>query len=632
VRARRYLARLIEAGPRAAFRIAGSRLSGYAAYPQAVLGLARNHAGAAHRVPGFCWFWDREQVQWLHSPGGRAWMLAHADAPSTLERAKAYLAGRIALLGWGEVTLGTPVDWSTDAFTRAAWPRKFHKFVDVLQHAGKGDVKVPWELSRHHGLVWLAQAAILTADPRYAQHFRATLRAWCAENPFGIGINWTCSMEVAIRAINIALTANLLDPLLEDSDRAWIASRLREHELHLRLNPEVSDVNGNHWLFDLLGLAILSLVLHGRDSPRTRRAIGRFTQEVLAQFHADGGHIEHATSYHRLATEALVVFSIACERSGVDPGVPFRNVVQDALALLDAIFASPHLPLFGDADSGNLLVLGTQRGNHSRIALSLARHEDCAEGVWGFPGQPALPRVAEREMSIERFADFGLYVIRAAPFHVVIRCGTSGLRGRGSHDHNDQLSIWFAVGDTPLLVDCGTHNYTADAARHLLDLSTARHNTVQVNAAEQAPVVAGSITASVRAATARCTVFELEGRSACFAGVVECYGGQASSLAHERTIRLDVPGDGEACLSVVDRVLDHTGAAVEGIATWMISPRWSESAADHGQPAFESTHWLAKVECDALIAASGSSWSPEYGSEEPALALKSRFSGQRDAP
>jgi hypothetical protein len=60
---------------------------------------------------------------------------------------------------------------------------------------GGGDVKCIWELSRHH--ICSAGAGLLPRPNRVDAERLALLGIWIDENPNGIGINWTSSLEVA---------------------------------------------------------------------------------------------------------------------------------------------------------------------------------------------------------------------------------------------------------------------------------------------------------------------------------------------------------------------------------------------------------------------------------------------------
>ena len=64
---------------------------------------------------------------------------------------------------------------------------------------GNADVKYPWELSRSQHWITLAQAWQVTRDERFAREIANELKDFIEANPVGVGINWTCTMDVTLR-------------------------------------------------------------------------------------------------------------------------------------------------------------------------------------------------------------------------------------------------------------------------------------------------------------------------------------------------------------------------------------------------------------------------------------------------
>src|SRR5206468_1170855 len=179
------------------------------------------------------------------------------------------------------IATSVPPPWHSDVYRGIEWPLKFHKRIDCVRPDSECDVKVPWEISRMQFLPWLGQAWLISGNLVYVARLWDILRDWIIKNPPGYGVNWTSSMEVSIRAINIAAAANLVGACLTPAEDQWIRRILAEHYEHILFNLEFSDVNGNHFLFDLLGVAILSIALFGSETRRTRRYIQRVVAETL---------------------------------------------------------------------------------------------------------------------------------------------------------------------------------------------------------------------------------------------------------------------------------------------------------------------------------------------------------------
>jgi hypothetical protein len=83
------------------------------------------------------------------------------------------------------------------------------------------------------------------------------------------------------------------------------------------------------------------------------------------------------------------------------------------------------------------------------------------------------------------FPDAGTYVMRQDDLYLLCNTSGAGLYGRGSHGHNDALSIEVSACGVNFIVDPGTYVYSANLHERHLFRSTAYHSTVEVDGAEQ---------------------------------------------------------------------------------------------------------------------------------------------------
>lgn len=124
---------------------------------------------------------------------------------------------------------------------------------------------------------------------------------------------------------------------------------------------------------------------------------------------------------------------------------------------------------------------------------------------------------ATGEVGFAAFPDFGLYVFRSGALYLAVRCGP--VAGDGAHAHNDQLALelWLAGG--PVVLDPGTHLYTA------LPDERNRYRSVRAHFAPWVPGrepggLSDSLFALRDGARARCLYAGADG----FAGVHDGYG------------------------------------------------------------------------------------------------------------
>ena len=604
-RLRRYASRIAEAGYGTSMGILKSRLVGWVRFvPDHVSRLHMRFRGldgpsdAASGTNGgqpavmFECLWSQSLLATFRhgsvegAPGDwRRAAIARAD--DMLERG-------FPLLGWGRVRIDEFTAWDRDQRFDVAWPRSYHKLVDTVRAGETCDVKYPWELSRLQVLPVLGQAWVASSDVRYFERFWAILKGWVADNPVGFGVNWTCSMEVAIRAINIVVAANLFAAELTARQRALVVSTLRQHLRHISFNLEMSDVNGNHLLFDRLGLAFVSIALNGPRHARSHRYVELLNREISEQFHSDGVHLEHATSYQRLLLEGVALYVLALRRRGARVDEQLQLVATRAALFMASICDNDGgFPCFGDSDSGNVLVLGGQAGNQSTSALAAAvaagfltgeapraSCEAMAPWLSHIEGADPVATAGQGRPNDGRFRLFsfpsgGYYVARSQDLIVVLRAGATGLKGRGSHDHNDQLSFAVTAFGRPFLVDPGTRTYTESLKAHEQDLSSFSHNTVTVLGLEQGPIVAGSVTATVRQAKANCEEFRAVGQGgAIWRGRISAYHDRSSGISHSRSLTIHDDGRRSVSIEIEDEVRCSDSNECTGAAVFLLDPAW----------------------------------------------------------
>jgi hypothetical protein len=417
------------------------------------------------------------------------------------------LARRVKLLGSDSVELGPTIDWSRDFKSGVAWPRAFMRDIAYVDPQDASDVKVPWELSRLQWLMPAGQAYLLTGDERYAQAARATLESWIDANPYAGSVNWSVTMETALRLLSWTWLFHVFHGSSHWSDARFRERFLRTLYLHgdfTERHLEISDVNGNHCTADAAGLVFAGLFFGpGRDAPRwLARGWDLLVAELPRQVDEDGVDFEASAAYHRLVAELFLLPALYRRECGLDVPAAYRERLI-AMARFTAAYSRPDgsTPLWGDADDARALPLGGQALTDHRYlpglvgaAFDVPELRAAATGprdevYWlrgprdaaTLPG-PAGPAPVQRSAA---FPQGGVYVLRNAVDHVFVDCGPVGIAGRGGHGHNDCLGFEAVLDGVPLVSDCGAFLYTASFEERNRFRSTAYHNTPRVDGQEQ---------------------------------------------------------------------------------------------------------------------------------------------------
>lgn len=443
-------------------------------------------------------------ASWLPVTDADRSAVSSTQRQQILSEAERGLGRTVDLLGSGPIDLGSPVNWSMDYRTGLRWHKGFARRLELLDLSRPTDVKFPWELSRMQWLIPVGQAYLLTNDERYAVAVRKFIEEWIVANPYAYTVNWSVTMEVAIRTITFAWFFHAMKDSKSWADPGFQTRFLRMLYLHgdfIARNLERSDINGNHYTADAAGLVFAGLFFGEGNEPREWLRVGWkiLETEIEKQVYADGVDFEMSTAYHRLVMEMFLFSAFYWERSGLT--VPRRY--RTRLTLMAQFVAAytredGSMPLWGDADNGRVLPFGTQPLNDHRYLVRLValawdpvELRDLApsasgESDWWFgPDGIATQNAAPAMDSSVAFKTSGVYILRAPGDHIFIDCGPVGLGGRGGHGHNDCLSLEVVLAGKRLIVDSGTYVYSSSVDWRNRFRGTAFHNTPMIDSAEQ---------------------------------------------------------------------------------------------------------------------------------------------------
>jgi uncharacterized heparinase superfamily protein len=429
------------------------------------------------------------------------------DAPaSIIAAADRILMHEFDLLGSGPTQFGPRLPWHEDFKTRRVWPLRYSENFEVSEFDKPSDVKVPWELSRCQHFTRLGQAYWLTNDERYAREFVAEVSDWIDENPWGRGVNWVSTMDVALRAISWIWGFHFFAESRaceEPGFRSRLLRSLYLHGEHIATHLEQAPVNGNHYVSDGAGLVFLGCFFRSTRKGHAWRDNGRaiVIGEMQAQVSEDGVDFEASTAYHGLVLELfLTAYQLLGLNGETIPAAEWQRL--ERMCEFVEAYTKPNgrVPLVGDADDGCVQILGSHViGDHrhllstgavlfGRVDFKRAAGRLWHESFW-LLGPEAVDLFARLPEPIDprrskAFPAGGFFVLRDGDTHLFIDCGNVGMRGTGGHGHNDILSFELVLDGMPIVTDSGAYLYTASREWRNRFRSTAFHGTIQVDGEE----------------------------------------------------------------------------------------------------------------------------------------------------
>ena len=407
------------------------------------------------------------------------------------------------LAGFGTVTFHGENVWRRDPLTGKDWGLDYH--ADVVTYLNDGpDIRILWELNRFGHALTLARAYEASGDEALAETFFAQIESWLHQNPYGRGANWNCAMEVALRLVALlaafdifrhaeACTAERLGKILALFDR---------HGRFIFDNNEFTFVStSNHYLSDVAGLFWIGTMLPELADAAKWREFGlrEMLSEMDVQVLPDGADFESSTGYHRFVAELFLTSFLLAEKHGVEIPAEYRTKLKGMFRYLAALTRPDgRMPLIGDADGSQFLPIVNREGDEAAHLLALATiyfdepefkvtNEMPPEALWLF-GEKAerfeqMPLRAFAGSAV--FADAGAVVLRNEDLYLHLNASDCGVNGRGSHAHNDVLSVEVWAQGHEFIIDPGSYVYNLDRKERHRFRSTAFHSTVMVDSVEQ---------------------------------------------------------------------------------------------------------------------------------------------------
>lgn len=429
------------------------------------------------------------------------------------------------------------INWHKDFSSGYVWDSE-QIYLDVKVAPQQGvEIKIPRELSRFQHIGILASSP----SPEAGHEFIMEVLDWILANPYGYGVNWACTMDVGLRAINWIWGLRFFESTIKLYPEIFnkIITSIHQHGSFIENNLEYyKSSTGNHYLSNITGLIYVSSSFP--EFPESDRwllfGLQELNSEMKREVYKDGASHEGSTNYHRLVAELFVSSTALLERMPAERRKQLMQVnvkehsvrpvlktssktlfnLKGELAIMPRGFyeslsrmadfteslIKPNglVPQFGDNDSARVHKLCPNINYH------VNNHDHVVAAIRSLLGQKVL-----QEGSVDRFEanlitaglnlgldikaansnhsihhrNAGIAILNNQDVFLAVSCGQNGQNGRGGHNHNDKLSFELNILGLDLIVDGGCPVYTASPKTRNQFRGTRAHSTIIVNDVEQ---------------------------------------------------------------------------------------------------------------------------------------------------
>jgi hypothetical protein len=465
------------------------------------------------------------------------------------ERVQGIFQGDIPFFNAKNFSLGTKYDWITNPDSGFTYDINKH-WTEIESLGDDGDIKFVWEKSRF---------SYFYSIIRYDQHYQKDssqfiideILSWIEANPENKGPNYVCSQEISIRLLNWTFALMYYRDSAAITDKAFssIVQSIYVQAKHVYANINFSRiaVRNNHAITECFLLYFVGVMFPFFSEASKYKSVGNkyLIQELEFQFFDDGGYIQYAHNYHRVAIQVL---TWALHITKLNGDILSDKIYTKAQASINFIVNignkdTGNLPNYGNNDGA--LFFGLSSADYSDFrpqinALSYALNgtlvynnpESLEDTLWYNPSLNAADIEYSEVVIKNEFREYGFYILRNKDIKIIIRCGSH--KHRPSQADNLHIDVW--KGSENVLIDGGTYKYNTTKEELNFFMGTGSHNTVIL--ADENQMQRGGHFIWYHWTQSKSAELIESKEQITFSGEISCFYHLGKAIIHKRTVVL----------------------------------------------------------------------------------------------
>lgn len=349
-----------------------------------------------------------------------------------------------------------------------------------------GDIRYTWEINRHQYMPHLASLYIKTKDKKYFRQLEGAFEDWIKNNMFLKGVNWSSSMEIALRAYQWLIVLHILKDEQSDSFKVKVSRCILASIDYVMNNLSLYSSANNHLILEAAISSIIGLCFKDVYNQNWfEEGYSILKKEVKNQFHEDGVNKEQALHYQGFVTDMMLQYNSIVKKLEYAPIE--EDLISKSVEFMYMLNSKINYVDFGDSDDAKILTISSKKYNYYDYILSFASlyyKKDFSKNYKLYPeiylflneDYRQLQKVNQNYFNV--FSRGGYSIINYKRDTLLFDFGEIGFGNLAAHGHADALMVNYYRNNNPIFIDSGTYIYNIESKRRNYYRSTEAHNTL----------------------------------------------------------------------------------------------------------------------------------------------------------
>lgn len=358
-----------------------------------------------------------------------------------------------------------------------------------------GDIRYTWEMNRHQFMPYLASLYLKTNDEKFLNLLEKHFNDWIEYNKFLKGVNWSSSMEIALRAYQWLIVLFLLKDVAAIQLKDKLCKAIIISIEYVMKNLSLYSSANNHLILEATISSIIGYCF--KDVYKQdwfEKGYEILEKELKNQFHNDGVNKEQALHYQAFVTDMMLQYNAILKKIGYDPIE--EEIIKKSVEFIKSLQANEIYIDFGDSDDAKILSFCNYKYNYYDYILAFASSYYNEKYIDNCNIYPEISLFYSSKVEVRPFKEkeFNLYeqggyfVINHNGNNLLFDFGELGFGSLAAHGHADALMFIYYKDGNGFFIDSGTYIYNIEKEKRDYYRSTEAHNTLCYKGSNQSEI------------------------------------------------------------------------------------------------------------------------------------------------